>query len=398
MRAWLAIGLLGATLTGCDQKMHSTQGDSTALPSVSVAPLLAPVVVPPKPKPAVATRPAPDRPGWAPPAATDTLVMLNGRPFRLRLAAETDSTRPLTATYAPVPGHLERVHGYEGRYTMTLRDSAGRRVFRRQLRKATFFKQAGVDVVTESEAYLPELVGYSRQLGALVFTVDFMVPDSDVGAQVVVVLDLAGNVLRLSDGRSPGSGPECDPALSPDGSALLTASELLRPGRPPLRLARPDAELVGALFLSDTTMLVVYAPGKTHLIRYPGGMESYGRTPTPQQQLAPNAFVRHTRSGRVLSKFRYHGFYEEMGYTIPSYYLQATATRYLLDEKRGLYLLPRHAPRQPTELRFAAMSRFTPPKKSTEVRFEIQSESRGFAFYVDTLSAVPRIRYQRVFE
>ena len=397
MRRGIAFGLLIAALTGCEQRLSTTRSDSTALPSVSVAPL-PPLVVPAhSPKPPVAKK-QPTRPGWAPPATTDTVVVLNGQAFHLRLEAETDSTHRLSATYEPMPGHPERVHGYEGHYTLTLRNNQGGQVFRRRLRKAAFFKKAGADIVTESEAYVPELLGYSRPLGALIFTLDFMVPDSDVGAQVLLLLDMAGNVLRLSDGRGPGSGPECDPALSPGGRFLLTASEVLRPGLPPLRLEKPNADLVGASFLTDTTLLVVYAPGKSHVIRYRNGMEGYGRTPTPEQLRAPNAFVRHVRTGRVLSRFRYHGFYEEMGFTIPAYQLRATATHYLLDEKSGLYLLPLAGSSVPTELRFAAMARFSLPKKLAEFRFDLHSSSTSFAFYVDTSSVRPRIRYQQIEE
>ncbi|WP_460557188.1 hypothetical protein, partial [Hymenobacter daeguensis] len=357
-----------------------------------------PAVPPAAPVPVARPKPPPEIPGWAPPVATDTLVLLNGQPHHLLLEAETDSTHRLTATYEETPGHLEKVRGFEGHYTLTLRDQSGQQLFRRQLRKAAFFKKAGPDIVTESEAYQPQYLGYSRALGALVFTLDFMVPDSDVGAQVVLLLDLAGNVLRLSEGRGPGGGPECEPALSPDGSALLTASELLRPGRPPMRFERLDAELVGASFLTDSTVLVVYAPGKAHLVRFADGMEGYARTPTAQQLQAPNAFVRHIRNGKVLRRFRYHGFYEEMGYTIPGFQLRATATRYLLDEKRGLYLLPLAGAGVPAEMRFAAMPRFTPPKRLAEVRVEVHSAETSFAFYVDTSSVQPRIRYQRLVE
>ena len=400
MKSGTAFGFLVLALAGCEQRMNTARSDSTALPSVSVVPL-PPAAAPPAAAPpatAAAQRP-PNRPGWAPPAITDTLVVLNGQPHRLLLQAETDSTKPLSATYEPTPGRPERVHGYEGRYTVTLRNAQGGQVFRRQLRKAAFFKRAGADIVTESEAYAPALLGYSRPLGALALTVDFMVPDSDVGAQVVVVLDLAGNVLRLSDGRGPGSGPECEPALSPSGAYLLTASEVLRPGQPPLRLKRPNADLVGARFLTDSALLVVYAPGKSHVIRYRNGLEGYGRTPSPEQLRAPNALVWHLRTGRVLSRFRYHGFYEEMGFTIPACQLRATATCYLLDAKRGLHLLPLNAAGAPTEMRFGLMPRFVPPRLPAEVRFELHSNGTGFAFYVDTTSSVrPRIRYQRLDE
>lgn len=394
MRNLVAVGLL-ALLAGCEQKLHSTKSDARAMPSVAVTPVPEPPSVWP---PVASPKPPPDIRGWAPPVSADTLVLLNGQPYQLLLAAETDSTHRLTATYEETPGHSRRVRGFEGHYTMTLREKTGRQIFSRKLRKVAFFRNVGADIVTESEAYLPQFLGYSRPLGALVFTLDFMVPDSDVGGQVVLLLDLSGNVLRLSEGRGPGGGPECEPALSPNGAALLTASELLRPGRPPMRLERPDAELVGASFLSDSTVLVVYAPGKAHPIRLADGLDGYGRTPTVQQLRTPNAFVRNIRTGRVVRHFHYHGFYEEMGYTIPGFRLRATATQYLLDDKRGLYLLPLGGTGLPVEMRFAAMPHFTPPKRLAEVRCEINSAETTFAFYVDTSSVQPRIRYQRLAE
>ena len=384
-------------LAGCEQRAYLTEKRASPV-SVAMAPAAAapPVAAAPVPQ---AVRPAPApvyRPGWAPPTVLDTAVTFNGKPYRLRIEAETDSTQRLKTTYQAYPGHFELARGYQGRFTFALHDAAGQQIFRRQLRKADFYKAAGQDIVTESEAYRPELLAYSPAFGALVFTVDFMVPDSDVGAQAVVLLDLSGKVLRISDGRAPGSGPDCEPALTPSGRALLTGSELLRPQQPPLRLHRADADLAGAFLLTDSTLLVVYAPGKSHVIRASGEPETYGRTPTVQQQRAPNAQVRHIRTGRVLSRFRYTGFYEELGFTIPRGYV--AGTHYLLDEQRGLRLVPAAAPARTSEVRFAAMPRFVPPQHRHEVRLELQSAGSGFAFYIDTTSQLPRIRYQRLEE
>lgn len=387
---------LAAALAGCEQKAYLTEKRASPV-TVAMAPAApSPVAAVPAPRP-VAAAPAPVyRLGWAPPAALDTAVVLNGQPYRLRIEAETDSTQRLKTTYQPYPGHYEQARGYQGRFTFALYDAAGQQVFRRQLRKADFYKAAGPDIVVESEAYRPELLAYSPAFGALVFTLDFMVPDSDVGAQAVLLLDLSGRVLRISDGRAPGSGADCDPALTPNGRALLTGSELLRPRQPPLRLHRADADLAGAFLLTDSTVLVVYALGKSHLIHGPGVPETYGRTPTAPQQRAANAQVRHIGTGRVLSRFRYAGFYEELGYTIPRGY--AAGIHYLLDEQRGLRLVPAAAPARTTEVRFAAMPRFVPPQRRHEVRIELQSSSSSFAFYVDTISQLPRIRCQRLVE
>ena len=385
--------VLAVVLVSCEQKAYLTEKRTSPV-SVAVAPA-APAAA--EPLAAVAPSPAPVyRPGWAPPAVLDTGVVLNGQPYRLHLEAETDSTQRLKTTYQPYPGHYEQVRGYQGRFTFALHDHEGQQVFRRQLRKADFYKAAGQDIVTESEAYRPELLAYSPAFGSLVFTLDFMVPDSDVGAQVVLLLDLTGRVVRISDGRAPGNGPDCDPALTADGRALLTGSELLRSNQPPLRLHRADADLVGAFLLTDSTVLVVYAPGKSHLIHTPGEPDTYGRTPTLQQQQQANAQVRHIYTGRVLSRFRYAGFYEELGYTIPR--AHAAGIHYLLDEQRGLRLVPAAVPAHTSEVRFAAMPRFVPPQHRSEVRFELQSSGNAFAFYVDTTSLAPRIRCQRLAE
>ena len=394
--ALIVVVALAVALAGCDQKAYVTE-KRTSPGSVAMAPSApppvdaAPVLRPAAPAPARVYRP-----GWAPPALLDTAVMLNGQRYRLHLAAETDSTQRLKTTYQPYPGHFEVARGYQGRFTFALHDAAGQQVFRRQLRKADFYKAAGQDIVTESEAYRPELLAYSPAFGALVFTLDFMVPDSDVGAQAVLMLDLTGRVVRISDGRAPGSGADCDPALTPNGRALLTGSELLRPNQPALRLHRADADLAGAFLLTDSTVLVVYALGKSHLVHAPGEPDTYGRTPTPQQQRAANALVRQIYTGRVLSRFHYTGFYEELGYTIPRAYV--AGVHYLLDEQRGLRLVPAAAPARTSEVRFTAMPRFVPPQRRTEVRFELQSSSNAFAFYVDTTSQVPRIRCQRLEE
>ena len=391
--ALVGAAALAVALAGCEQKAYLTEKRASPV-SVAIAP--PPAAAAAAPRPAVAA-PAPAyRPGWAPPAVLDTAVVLNGQRYRLRIAAETDSTQRLKTTYQPYPGHFEVARGYQGHFTFALHDAAGQQVFRRQLRKADFYKAAGQDIVTESEAYRPELLAYSPAFGALVFTLDFMVPDSDVGSQAVLLLDLTGRVVRISDGRAPGSGADCDPALTPNGRVVLTGSELLRPQQPPLRLHRADADLAGAFLLTDTTVLVVYALGKSHLIHEPGGPDTYGRKPTPQQQRAPNAQVRHIGTGRVLSRFHYAGFYEELGYTIPRGY--AAGVHYLLDEQRGLRLVPAAAPARTSEVRFTTMPRFVPPQRHNEVRLELQSSTNSFAFYVDTTSQLPRIRCQRLAE
>ncbi|TPG61748.1 hypothetical protein [Hymenobacter nivis] len=341
---------------------------------------------------------------WGPvapaaPAVPGTAFTVNGRLHHVAVQARPDSAHPLTAlAYFSEDDRarqrLTKVRGYDGRFTFTLRDAAGAPVFQRELRKADFAKMGAPDVVVESAVNKPVFLGYAPALQAMVFTVDFGAPESDVGFQVVLLLDLGGRVVRLSEGRALSGGPDTDPALAGNGRAVLTATEVLRPGQPPLRLARPGADLAGAFFLTDTTVLAVYDPGKNRPVRLPDGLVNYERRATPQQLQAPNAFVLRVRNGQVASSFRYHGYYEGMGYSVPHFRLPAAHTCYLLDEKHGLSLVPM-APGPPTTLKFAEMPRFVPPQVAQEVRFELQGEDAQFAFYADTLN--PRhVRYQRL--
>lgn len=327
-------------------------------------------------------------------------LAINGQPYRLLLQARTDSASRLTALVYfsdddRARQHPTPVRGYDGRFTFTLRDADGRQVFQRQLRKADFAKLGAPEIVVESAAAVPVFLGYSAALGALVFTVNFVVPESDDGFQAVLLLGLKGQVLRLSAGRALSGGPDCDPALGPSGRAVLTASEIIRPHQTPLRLARAGADLAGAFFLTDTTVLAVYDPGKNRPVRLPDGLLSYERRVTPQQQQAPNSFVLRVSNGRIVNRFRYKGFYEGMGYSVPHHTLRAARTCYLLDEKRGLCLVPLAAPGPPVTLKFAEMPRFAAPQAGPEVRFELQGEDAQFAFYADTTN--PRhVRYQRL--
>lgn len=336
----------------------------------------------------------------AAPAARGIALVINGKTHRLLLRARNDSTRPLTAlSYFSdddrARQHPTPVRGYDGRFTFTLRDANGQQVFQRQLRKADFAKMGAPEIVVESAAAVPAFLGYSAALGALVFTVDFVVPESDDGFQAVLLLGLQGQVLRLSHGRALSGGPDCDPALAPNGRAVLTSSEIIRPNQVPLRLARAGADLAGAFFLTDTTVLAVYDPGKNRPVRLPDGLLSYERRVTPQQQQAPNSFVLRVSNGRIVNRFRYKGFYEGMGYSVPHHTLRAARTCYLLDEKRGLCLVSLAAPGPPVTLKFAEMPRFAAPQAGPEVRFQLQGEDAQFAFYADTTN--PRhVRYQRL--
>jgi hypothetical protein len=386
MRLSSAILLSLALLTSCDQPATKTETTVTASTPSAAAPTVA----------TAETAEAPSPPYWSPPASADTLLTLNGHSYRLRMQAELDSTQHLTTIVASEPGRFDTIRGNEGRFTFTLRDSLNRLVFRRQLHKADFYQRIGAEVVVQSGADAPTFLGYSAHLGALVFTLGFAVPGTDWGSEAVLLLDMQGRVLRMANGNNYGGSPEAFPTLSKDGFTLLVADEIIRANRPAISLEKPNAELRGAFFLSDTALVAVYELGKWQKKRTSTGAEGEFIS-TSAQNKAPNAFVLNTRSGQLLGKFRYAGYVEEMGYTVPRFYLPNSGTMYLLDENKGLTMLMQKEPAKSISLPFAVLNKFTAPKRKTEIRFERQAANKQFAFYFDTLKPT-QVRYQLLYD
>ena len=312
------------------------------------------------------------------------------------MQAAIDSTKRLLVSDKVTPKPEDKAQGYEGYFTFTLTDSLNRQVFQRRFRKADFFQRVGEEIVVPSGAAAPTLVGYSAPLGGLMFTLGFAVPDTDWGSEVLLLLDLKGNVLHLSDGSNYGGGADCTPAFSDDRRTFLTTSEILRARQRPLPLARPHAELRGAFLLNDTAVVTFYELDRPQQGRTPTGGTEEPFPVSKQLRTAPNAFVQHVHTGQLLSQFRYTGYYEEMGYIVPRHYLPAMQTWYLLDDRTGLYLLSAKVPGQPRAVPFTTMTPFRRPQRPSEVRFEQQGARKQYAFYVDTL-APSRIRYQLLF-
>jgi hypothetical protein len=378
------LGGFGLAVGGCQQAAPNVE-TVAAVPTTPAPPAIPPI-----------TTSAPFQAYWLAPTATDTVLILQGRAYHLRLQAAMDSTKRLLVSDKITPKPADKAKGYDATFTITLTDSVKRQVFQRRFHKADFFHRVSEEVVVPSGAVAPTLLGYSAPLGGLVFTLGFAVPDTDWGADVLVLLDLKGQVLRMSEGNDYGGGPDCTPTFSADRRALLTTSEILRARQHPVPLARPDAELRGAFLLNDSCVVTLYQLGKRQTVRTAQGNWDEHFSVSKAQRTAPNAFVRHIHTGQLLSQFRYEGYYEELGYIVPSAYLPALQTWYLLDDRKGLYRVPSRMPSTPTVVPFTAMTKFAQPQRGTEVRFEQQGAVKHYAFYVDTL-APNAIRYQVLF-
>jgi hypothetical protein len=341
------------------------------------------------------------------PAPADTTLLINGQRYRLLVTARADSSHKLS--YIPVgqagtalaadsikSGPTEERAGVDLKLAFTLLDARGKRLFRRELRKKDFNKEVDPDILVRSEPEQPVFLGYNPALGGFGFQLTFVIPESDVGSYMFLLLGLDGQVLELSRSNELAvDAADCKPRFAPNGQVALTCAKLLRPGRPPLTLLKPKSNLVSAAFLSDTTLLTVYAYGEYRKEYGPdSSLQSTQFVEPPKMRAAPNAFILNLR-GQPLTRFRYEGYNTELGYSVPYSYAPQNYTYYLLDENRGLRLINKHNPALTREVRFQQMTRFKPPQKPREVRFQIQGMEDKLEFYADQ-DHPEQLRYRKV--
>lgn len=410
MRAiFLCLSALTLFLLACERRAATEK----AVPPAAVVPSdSSQLLLPPSPLPALPDTVDASRTYHGYHSGHDTTFYVGRQRYRLLLRAATDSTKPMvTVTEGIVGGafaddtstfaQTRRVRGYEGGQTITLLDSAGRRVFRRQLYKSDFYGVASRDIVTVSEPERPVFIGYHAASQTLAFTLDIGIPYSDVWQQCVLLLSLSGQVQRLATVyESNWEAPDCTPRLLPDGTTL-TCQELLHAGGKRLSLLKPKSQLVAAFPLTDSTLLTVYRYGeyRTQLAATSSsstGVSAEFNDPEwvvdKRMRTAPNTFVINLK-GQVQQSFRYTGYGGEINYQVPRHYLSQTHSYYLLDEERGLYVLDKHNPTTLMEVNFRQMQRYRKPRRPAEIRFTVASTTAAFAFYLDP-DQPTQLRYQ----
>jgi hypothetical protein len=368
----------------------------------------APTVSQPAPKPTVVHSAVPKQSAYESPvqfsasklyqtfaAAADTVLHLPRHAYHLEWRVRLDTLQPLVHITPPNPArHFQgdTSRGFQGYYTVEIRDSLGRRVGHHSFTKADFYSAVGPELAISSEVELPRVLGYSEPLGGIVFSLFFNAPGTDWYGEAVLLLSPNGQIRYLGPGVE-GGGTEVAVQLAADGRTLLTGNQIRHVGRPPIPLMRAGAELRGAMLLNDTLALLLYEPGQSRT--RPDGMP-YLET-TPAQRRKPNAFVRDVRNGREVARFRYDGFYEELGYTIPYQIVPQIQAVYLLDAEKGLYVLPLRQPTAGRMLPFASLSRAVSSPAASEISFELAGPAQRYQFLADT-TQVMKVRYLLVKE
>jgi hypothetical protein len=373
----------------CGRRQPSAEAPTVTVPQPTLTPATASLAVP---KPSVYESPAQFSAAkiyetFA--AAADTVVHLPGQFYHISWRVRLDTLQPLVHVTPSDPAmHFQgdTSRGFQGYYTIEIRDSLGHRLGYHSFTKADFYPAVGPELAISSEVELPRVLGYSEPLGGILFSLFFNAPGTDWYGEAVLLLSPKGQVRYLGPGSEGGA--EIVVKLSADGRTLLTGNQIRHVGRPPIPLARAGAELRGAMLLNDTLALLLYEPGQSRT--RPDGIPYLEATPAQQRQ--PNSFVRDVRNGQEVSHFRYDGFYEELGYIVPYQIVPRARAVYLLDADKGLYVLPLRQPGAGRMLPFASLSRAVSSPAASEVSFELAGPAQRYRFLADTAQAT-KVRY-----
>jgi hypothetical protein len=401
-----------ALLSTCDSRPAATvltslgqPGHSVGLVAAAAAKTLPPVARPSADTLDVSNLEYTDAEGKA---KLDTLLSLGPRHYRLQLQAKADSNQELRLSSVPADSVmvgtkangepiLEVKRFYNVRYTITLRDSAGRLQFQRTFTKPEFYPLVGRELVLASEPVRPAFVGFNAPRQWLLFRQQFGVDGTDWGGEAFVALDLKGRTQRLTFSNAyGGGGSDCRIQQSPDGQAVITCGQLLLPGGRSQALTKPHTQLVAARFLSDTTLLTVYEYVLTRRVQYEG-MWGTEQVPDTRYRRVPNAFVLSARTGRVLVQFRYDGFADALGYNLLRQYVWQVRAYYLLDEQQQLVrVIPKHKPQLTYQVYLRQLPTFRSPRQRNELKIILSAGLDTSALYLNTVTR--RMRYHAAVE
>lgn len=158
-------------------------------------------------------------------APTDTVLKIGTRRYQLHLTAQTDSSQQLEAS-DPAPAVADSaaeaaapLSKYSDvKYTIALRDSAGQLQFERTFNKPAFYRAMSKELVLESMAIRPQVLGYNAPRGLLLFRQVFAVDGTDWMEDALLALNLKGEVQQLKSNNAYGSGgSDCRMQQSADG-------------------------------------------------------------------------------------------------------------------------------------------------------------------------------------
>lgn len=306
----------------------------------------------------------------------DTLVAIDSKTYKLTVSAQCllNSAYVFNHTYTDKGvKHIGKYTGFDAAYTFMLIDAAGKEVFKTVLTKKDFENTADGSIVAETIIEAPTFEGYVPAFNAFMFTVRFLVPESDVGDAVFLLLGRDGKLRHMTYYNSFG-GSGCDGGIdiAPNGSFIVTNYEVLHRNGKKTVLNTKGHWLVARRLVNPGTILAID--------------EYNDSTKVPNARLV-------SPYGKVLKTFTYRGYYDVLGFEVPCF--EDKTTIYLQDNDNSLRVIPRKNPQSATLIPMAQITRDDgSPKKPAEKSFKISNEGSNnvYNYLHDTVANTYRLK------
>ncbi len=306
----------------------------------------------------------------------DTTLFIDNEEYLLRYTAKIDTSAHIfqTEVYSyEGKNYRQEFKGYNATYTITLTDKPGDTVFTKILDKDDFEDTLYKDVLTRSDAQLPKFLGYLETFGSFVFSIDFMVPDSDVGGQCLFLINRNGQLVENSLNNYFGGG-DCDGEIEIPShhGFILSCRKIINADGTQVKISDENDWQVGTKLINDNTILII--------------QEFNDSTQAPNAKLIDNF-------GKTFKHFTYKGYYNTLGFVVPMYFDPHSQNYFLLDDKmKRAAVINKNQPLSLYTVDFAKMGSFNDDKKEGELVFEMELEYAHYTFAFDTLKNTFRKR------
>ncbi len=300
----------------------------------------------------------------------DTVLTINNQKFNLSYSAKIEPSKMISYPY--IYSEKGKVYkniykGYNATYTISLTDSFGKIVFSKILTKDNFKKIFDGDILTRTEAFLPNFIGYLNNFNAFLFTIEFLVPDSDVGGQCFFMINNKGAIIENSMNNYYGGG-DCDGEIEipMSGDFILTCRKILNKNGKNINITKEKFWQIGTKLINENTILVI---------------QDYNDTTNVQNAKFIDNF------GKILKSFKYNGYYNTLGYTVPMYFDSLNNNFILLDEEqKNIRIVNKNKPLLTYTVAFNKMKSFNNDKQENELVFDLNTEFSNNTFAFDTLT------------
>lgn len=308
----------------------------------------------------------------------DTLILMNGKRFRLNVECELDSSKRIIFNENYPENHILYQYttvGYQAYYNFSLYDGT-KTIFRTKLSKEDF-KKAYYGLVIESGAYLPQFLHYNKSFNAIVFEVPFYINESDVICNALLVIGLDGKV-KIVDHLASSSGNSANYSvqMTKDKSSLISRNSIYHSDGNSVDFTKNSKSSLMGTDVFDDCLLVVY---------------DYDSKKHPK-----NAYLKDY-NGKTLLNFEYTGWTGGLGYSFLR--KKVKNAYYFIDEvnKQLTRLRKENGKWNYRNLPFSNMEDYDDVKRASEVEVDLTTETAPFVFYIDTVSGKIRIFTQEIF-